>query len=148
MLTAKREAYVNNLISGMSQREAYRAAFNTKNASDRTIDNKASKLLKEAEVWARYEQLRGEVAEKAKEAAVASALEVLAEMTDIAFGRKKYPAVDMFGNEYMNPVSMPNRVKALELLAKHHNLLTDNVKVSGSGVVQIVDDLGGGAGGD
>ena len=147
MLTAKREAYINNLIAGMSQREAYRAAFNTKKASDKTIDNKASKLLKEAEVWARYEELRGEVAEKAKTAAVASAVEVLAEMTDIAFGRKKFPSVDMFGNEYMNPVSLPNRVKALELLAKHHGLLTENVKLNGSAVVKIVDDLGGGADG-
>ena len=144
MLTAKREQYVNNLIAGMSQREAYRAAFNVKNSSDKTVDNKASKLLKEAEVWARYEELRGEVGRVASAAAVASAVEVLTEITDIAFGRKKFPAIDMFGNEHMNPVNMANRVKALELLAKHHNLLTENVKLNGSAVVRIVDDLGGG----
>ena len=142
MLTAKREQYVNNLIAGMSQREAYRAAFNAKNASDKTVDNKASKLLKEAEVWARYEELRGEVSKVASAAAVASAVEVLTEITDIAFGRKKYPSVDMFGNEHMNPVTMANRVKALEMLAKHHKLLTDNLKVTGANI-QIIDDLSG-----
>lgn len=141
MLTAKREAYINNLIAGMSQREAYRAAFNTKSASDKTIDNKASKLLQIAEVRARYDELRGEVTKAAEAAAVASAVEVLSELTNIAFGRKKYPSVDMFGKEYFNPVSMANRVKALELLAKHHKLLTDRVEAETIGQVQIIDNI-------
>ena len=44
-------------------------------------------------------------------------------------------------------VEIPTQVrdlnKAAELLAKRYGLLTDNVKVSGEGVVQIVDDIAG-----
>ena len=53
MLTPKREKFVQNLIQGMSQREAYKNSFNAKNMSDRTIDNKAYKLFKTDEVRAR-----------------------------------------------------------------------------------------------
>lgn len=141
MLTPKREAYVQNLIKGMSQREAYKAAFNASKMKDSTIDSKASELFANGEVRARYEELQYEVVKASSAAAVASATEVLEEITNIALGKKRYPALDMFGKEYENPVTVPNRVKALELLAKHHKLLTDNVNLTGTAPVQIINDI-------
>ena len=38
MLTAKQEKFVQELIKGKSQREAYKEAFNCKNMKDETID--------------------------------------------------------------------------------------------------------------
>ena len=141
MLTPKREAYVQNLIKGMSQREAYKAAFDASRMKDSTIDTKASELLANGKVRVRYEELQAEVVKASQAAAVASATEVLEELTNIALGKKRYPAVDMFGNEYDNPVTMPNRVKALELLAKHHKLLTDNVNLTTAAPIQIINDI-------
>lgn len=141
MLTPKREAYAQNLIKGMSQREAYKAAFNASRMSDKTIDNKASKLFAVGEVRARFDELQAEVVKASQAAAVASATEVLEEITNIALGKKKYPVLDMFGNERDGPVTMTNRVKALELLAKHHKLLTDNVNLAGTAPVQIINDI-------
>lgn len=129
MLTAKQEKYVNNLIAGMSQREAYRAAFDPKTASDETVDNKASKLLKKDKVRARYEELRGEVRQAASAAAVASAIEVEEFITAVMRGE----IPDMSGRE---------RLKSAELMAKRWGILTENMRISGA-TVQIVDDLSG-----
>jgi len=67
MLTPKQEAYVQNLVSGMSQREAYRAAYpSSLKWKDKSVDNKASALLnKNGEILARYNELKERSANKA-----------------------------------------------------------------------------------
>lgn len=83
-LTQRREKYVCELIKGKSQREAYKAAFLCGKQSDKTIDEKACRLLKIPAVRARYDELRGKVERKAEEQAVMSAVEVLREIESIA----------------------------------------------------------------
>lgn len=85
-LTQRREKYIRELIKGKSQREAYKAAFLCGKQSDKTIDEKACRLLKVPEVRARYDELRGKVESKAEEQAVMSAVEVLKEIESIAKG--------------------------------------------------------------
>lgn len=65
MLTQKQEKYVQGLIAGMSQREAYRAAYDAQSMKDETVDVKASLLLKQDKVRERYEELRRASEEKA-----------------------------------------------------------------------------------
>lgn len=57
LLTQKQEKYVRGLVAGLSQREAYKQAYNAKNMKDTTIDVRASKLLAEYKVNARYREL-------------------------------------------------------------------------------------------
>ena len=64
-LTAKQEKFVQALISGMSQREAYKEAYNAANMKDEVIDVRASELLKKSKVKVRYEELVNENKEKA-----------------------------------------------------------------------------------
>lgn len=64
-LTAKQEKYVQGLVAGLSQRQAYKEAYNTERMKDNTIDNKASKLFKGNEIRARYNALMDEHKEKA-----------------------------------------------------------------------------------
>ena len=45
-LTVKQEKYVQGLFAGLSQREAYKQAYNCENMTDKTIDEKACKLSK------------------------------------------------------------------------------------------------------
>lgn len=56
-LTPKQEKFVQGLQSGLTQREAYRKAYNAENMKDNTIDNSASLLLKNPKVTARYREL-------------------------------------------------------------------------------------------
>lgn len=57
MLTLKQEKFVEELIKGKSQREAYKSSYNAKRMKDNTIDRKASLLFKKPEVKARYEEM-------------------------------------------------------------------------------------------
>ena len=62
MLTAKQEAFVQNIIQGMSQADAYRSAYSCKNMSDNAIYVNASKLASDAKVALRLSELRNELA--------------------------------------------------------------------------------------
>ena len=66
MLTPKREKFVQNLIAGMSQREAYRGAFpSAVKWKDATVDSKASELFGNDEILERYRELQQEFADRA-----------------------------------------------------------------------------------
>ena len=64
-LTTKQEIFVQRLIEGNSQREAYKFAYNAENMKDETIDNKASLLFSKGEIRARYQELLEEHKKKA-----------------------------------------------------------------------------------
>ena len=53
MLTPKQEKFVQNLVKGMSQREAYKDSYNAEKMADSTIDSKACLLFKKEKVRAR-----------------------------------------------------------------------------------------------
>lgn len=50
---AKQEKFVQNLVKGMSQREAYKSSYNASNMKDTTIDSNASRLFADSKVLAR-----------------------------------------------------------------------------------------------
>ena len=62
MLTAKQELFVQKIIEGMRQADAYRAAYNTKRMSDNSIYVNASKLMSDTKVALRIKELREELA--------------------------------------------------------------------------------------
>ncbi len=64
MLTAKQEKFVQNLVKGMSQREAYKNSYNASNMKDATIDVKASLLFKQDKIRVRYDELIDKTAKK------------------------------------------------------------------------------------
>lgn len=63
-LTTKQEIFVQRLIEGYSQREAYKFAYNCGKMKDSTIDVEASKLLSNPKVSIRYEELKNELKQK------------------------------------------------------------------------------------
>lgn len=66
MLTAKQEKFVQGLVSGLSQRQAYYEAFpNSNNWKPDTVDKRASELFKNREILGRYNDLVEEHKEKA-----------------------------------------------------------------------------------
>lgn len=65
MLTTKQERFVQELIKGKSQREAYRIAYPASvKWKNENVDSKASNLLKNAKVRTRYEELKKKTEEK------------------------------------------------------------------------------------
>ena len=61
MLTPKQEKFVQGIIEGKSQADAYRAAYNTKNMSDRAIYIEASLLMDNPNVALRVKELRNQL---------------------------------------------------------------------------------------
>ena len=64
-LTTKQELFIQGLIKGYSQREAYKMAYNCENMKDSTIDNNAYKLMQNNEILTRYQELLNEHKQKA-----------------------------------------------------------------------------------
>lgn len=65
MLTTKQERFVQELIKGKSQREAYKIAYpNSQKWKPENIDSAASNLLKNNKVSTRYEELKKKTEEK------------------------------------------------------------------------------------
>ena len=62
MLTAKQEAFVQNILQGMSQADAYRSAYNASKMTDKTVHEKASLLASQDKVRARLAELRDKLA--------------------------------------------------------------------------------------
>ena len=56
-LTPKQEKFVMALINGMSQRQAYKFAYDAENMKDTTIDTRACRLFKSGKIQLRYNQL-------------------------------------------------------------------------------------------
>lgn len=61
MLTPKQEKFVQGIIDGMSQADAYRAAYNCSRMTDKTIWEAASKLMSDSKVSARVSELRDRI---------------------------------------------------------------------------------------
>ena len=64
-LTIKEEIFIQRRIEGYSQTEAYRFAYDCENMKDKTVTEKASKLMAKDNVRARYEELLNEHKNKA-----------------------------------------------------------------------------------
>lgn len=64
-LTTKQEIFVQRLIEGYSQREAYKFAYEASNMKDETIDKRASELFAKGEIKWRYKELLEEHKQKA-----------------------------------------------------------------------------------
>ena len=64
-LTPKQEKFIQNIVSGMSQREAYKDAYNAENMKVETIDAEACKLFNNHKISTRYRELLEELKDKA-----------------------------------------------------------------------------------
>ena len=59
-LTPKQEKFVMALINGMSQRQAYKFAYDAENMKDATIDTRACRLFKSGKIQKKYDKLMKE----------------------------------------------------------------------------------------
>lgn len=84
-LTDKQEKFVQELIKGKSQREAYKTAYPKCKARDKTVDEKASKLFNMDKVRTRYDKIHDRLIQEAEDECIVTAKEVLRELKRIGF---------------------------------------------------------------
>ncbi len=138
MLTLKQEAFVQELVKDKSQREAYRISYpRSQHWKDETVDSKACNLLKKGKVKARYEELMQKVIAEAEVGTIATATEVLQYLTKTMRNELTEEAVVVEGcgegcseaRTIEKDVSIKDRNKAAELLAKKYGILTDKIQI-------------------
>ena len=112
-LTSKQEKFVQNLLKGLSQTDAYKKAYNTSKMKEKTIIEKASVLANKDNIRTRYEELN----KRAEYKAIMSAIERKKWLTKVINCDVKVK------QEYDNEIKeydpyMSDRLKALDMLNK------------------------------
>lgn len=145
MLTIKQEKFVQNLIKGMSQREAYKNSYNASKMKDEVIDTKASLLFKEDKIRKRYEELT----EKLEDEAIMSAKERMKWLSKVINGEiKEKTAVlktDSEGNsqliEQEFPSKLDTKLKAIDTLNKMDNSYKQTIEVHNPKATKVLESI-------
>ena len=125
MLTPKQEKFVQNIIQGMSQADAYRSAYSTKNMTDKTIHEAASRLVADSKVSARLGELRGQLTKQT----IMTAQERLEWLTE----RIADEEIDI--NAKLKAIDIMNKMQG-EYVQKVEANVTNEVNIN----IELVDD--------
>ena len=118
MLNVQQERFIQNIVKGMSQREAYKEAYNA-TYDNNAIDVNASKLFNEAKVQLRYKELLQELEDKS----IMSAKERMKWLTEVVKNIQKEDIYTVNSDGENVLVSSRNadlntKLKAIETLNK------------------------------
>lgn len=98
MLTKKQEHFVQKIIEGMSQADAYRSAYPKQRMSDKTVWEAASRLMKNDKVVARLSELRNELAKPS----IMTAQERLEWLTEVVKDKNQAMSDRLKASDQMN----------------------------------------------
>jgi len=116
---ARHEKFVQCLISGKSQRTAYREAFaGARKWKDSVVDSKASTLLKSGKVLERYEELQKALEDKA----ILDATQRMELLSGMALDKEE---------------RTENKIRAIDTLNKMDGVYTNKIEVSGGVALDI-----------
>lgn len=118
MLNVQQERFIQNIVKGMSQREAYKEAYNA-TYDNNAIDVNASKLFNEAKVQLRYKELLQELEDKS----IMSAKERMKWLTEVVKNIQKEDiyTVNSDGDDVLlssRNADLNTKLKAIETLNK------------------------------
>lgn len=132
MLNAKQERFIQNIVKGMSQREAYKEAYNAK-YKDEAIDNKASALFNKGEVQVRYKELMDQLEDES----IMSAKERMKWLSNVISGKEKEESYYYDDGEkiiYEKEADINTKIKAVDTLNKmsgeYKTILDGSVEVT------------------
>ena len=126
-LTPKQEKFIQNVVSGMTQRQAYKEAFQV-DYDDNAIDSNASTLFNSAKIQQRYKELM----EKLEDKAIMSAKERMIWLTEVVKGIQTNTTYGSEGQEFTNEAYISDKMKAIDILNK----------MSGEYVTKLEGDIG------
>ena len=126
-LTPKQEKFIQNIVAGMSQRQAYKESYNAENMTDETIDVQASILFNNDKVAIRYKELM----EKLEDKAIMTAKERMKWLTEVVkdIQKEKILIEDV---EVLKNADLNTKMKAIDILNK----------MSGEYTTKIEGDIG------
>lgn len=124
-LTPKQEKFIQNIVSGMTQRQAYKEAFGAE-YDDNAIDINACKLFNDAKVQLRYKELMDKLEDKAIMSAKERMIWLSEVVQDIQKEVIKVDEIEMSKNADLN-----TKMKAIDILNK----------MSGEYVTKVSGDL-------
>ena len=147
-LTKNQQRLIDGLLADMTHVEAYRQAYpNSKMTNDQMsvavanmIKNQGNRYTKFALV---YKKMKEEVDKKAKEASIATAIEVLQFYTAVMRNEMGEEIPMLVSNGELGTkvkmvqksASLSDRQKAADALAKHHGILTSKIQVDALPVI-------------
>lgn len=142
MLTVKQEMFVQNLIKGTSQREAYKKAYNAK-YKDEVIDVRACELFNSSKIQVRYKELMDQLEDKA----IMSAKERMKWLSEVVKNEQKetvYYQVNGKNTPIERTADLNTKIKAIDTLNKmsgeYKTILEGNVNLSYEEALKSVSD--------
>ena len=120
-LNVKQEKFIQGIINGLSQRQAYKEAFGSE-YDDNAIDINASKLFNSAKVKLRYEELLKELQDKS----IMSAQERMIWLTELV--KKELKA------------NMTDKLKAIDILNKMSGEYTTKIDANVNTEIKVTLD--------
>ena len=98
---ARHERFIQNIVKGMTQRQAYKDAFPDNNSNDKTVDEAASRLFNDSKVHTRYEELLEELEDKS----IMSAKDRMKWLTNLINGEEGYISDKLKSIDILNKMS-------------------------------------------
>lgn len=136
MLTAKQEKFVQNIIVGMTQADAYRNSYNAEKMTDKQIWEEASKLMAKPKVSQRVQELRNEMANES----IMTAKERLEFLTKVIMGEEKDTKIAMFGPVDAEP-DLNIKLKAIDIMNKMQGEYTQKIEADVKSAISINIEL-------
>lgn len=136
-LNVKQEKFIQGIINGLSQRQAYKEAYEATYA-DKDIDSKASNLFNSDKVQTRYKELLDELQDKS----IMTAKERMKWLSDVVKGNIKHISYGGNGEEYENEAYISDKLKAIDTLNKMSGEYTTKIdaNVNTEIKVRLTDD--------
>lgn len=131
MLNAKQEKFIQNIVKGMSQRQAYKDAYKAKYA-DKDIDSKACNLFNSDKVQARYKELMQQLEDKS----IMSAKERMQFLTKIINGEEQ-EAFYIGEVQGKKEADLNTKIKALDTLNKMSGEYITKIEAEVDSVIRV-----------
>lgn len=140
MLTAKQEKFVQGIIEGKSQADAYRSAYNTNRMADKTVHEKASRLMSDGKIKARVQELRDDLMKPS----IMSAQERLEYLTRVINGEETEKAVEIVNGKPMIvnvPSALKVKLNAIDIMNKMQGEYVQKIEADVNSEVTINIEL-------
>lgn len=140
MLTPNQEKFVQGIIEGKSQAEAYREAYPKQRSSDKTIWEAASRLMANSKVKARIKELRDQLAKPS----IMTAQERLEYLTRIITGTEPEKVAHVVEGELVEfevPPALKTKLNAIDIMNKMQGEYVQKVEAEVTNAVNICIEL-------
>ena len=134
-LNVKQEKFIQGIINGLSQRQAYKEAYEV-NYEDKAIDENACKLFNSTKVQQRYKELLQELEDKS----IMSARERMIWLSDVVKGNIKHISYGGNGEEYENEAYISDKLKAVDTLNKMSGEYTTKIDANVNTEIKVTID--------